>query len=243
MPIRSLMTLLLLVAAGQAASAQTFGVTIKAINAQKQPVPNADVSLSWDANNGVMTPTNPKDVKTNAEGTANIVVADWKQKRPVMVLSADRTQGGIVGVSKEDADKELVVTLGAMVKVNGTLDSKELGHAPKWANVLVIRDGIRPYFVQYMTKDAKFEFLLPVGKYNLKIYGEDINGLNKPVNLDADRSTHELGNIDLEATPIAKLKGKPLPAFQITDARGVKPDVALSAYKGKWVYIEFWGFW
>jgi hypothetical protein len=29
----------------------------------------------------------------------------------------------------------------------------------------------------------------------------------------------------------------------VTDARGVKRDVQLSDFKGKWVLIEFWGFW
>ena len=30
---------------------------------------------------------------------------------------------------------------------------------------------------------------------------------------------------------------------EITAARGVKPAAKLSDYKGKWVFLEFWGFW
>ena len=52
-----------------------------------------------------------------------------------------------------------------------------------------------------------------------------------------------MGTLDLKASPIAKLKGKPAPGWEITAARGVKPQVKLADYKGKWVYLEFWGFW
>ena len=51
------------------------------------------------------------------------------------------------------------------------------------------------------------------------------------------------GTIDLKASTIAKLKGKAAPEWVITDARGVKADVKLADYKGKWVYIKFWGYW
>ena len=229
--------------AEQSVRAETFTVTIKVVDAQMKPEQGVDVSLFWEAKDGVMTPSNPKDVKTNAEGKAVVVIDNWNEKRPVMVLSADRTQGGIVGVSKADAGKEVVVTLGAVMRMNGKMDSKELGYAPKWANVTVTRDGYRAYFTQHTTMDAKFEFLLPVGKYHLRVYGEDVTDVKKTVTLEGDRSVLELGAINMGVTPIAKLKGKPLPEFQITDARGVKPNVKLTDYKGKWVYLEFWGFW
>ena len=241
--VRLLFALIVFAIVGQSVLADTFTVTLKVVNAQMKPEKDADVALFWEAKEGVMTPTNPKDAKTNAEGKAIVVIADWNEKRPVMVLSADRTLGGVAGVSKADAGKEVVVTLGAVMRMNGKMDSKELGYAPKWANVTVTHDGFRAYFTQHITKKAEFEFILPVGKYNLSIYGEDVNGVKKTVNLEGDRSVLELGTVDLGATPIAKLKGKPLPDMQITDTRGVKPDVKLSDYKGKWVYLEFWGFW
>ncbi len=241
--VRLLFVLIVFAIAGQSVHAETFTVTIKVVDAQMKPEQGVDVSLFWEAKDGVMTPSNPKDVKTNAEGKAVVVIDNWNEKRPVMVLSADRTQGGIVGVSKADAGKEVVVTLGAVMRMNGKMDSKELGYAPKWANVTVTRDGYRAYFTQHTTMDAKFEFLLPVGKYKLNVYGEDVTDFKKTVNLEADRSVLELGVINMGATPIAKLKGKSLPDLQITDARGVKPDIKLTDYKGKWVYLEFWGFW
>ena len=30
---------------------------------------------------------------------------------------------------------------------------------------------------------------------------------------------------------------------RVTDARGAKKAVRLEDYKGKWVFLEFWGYW
>ena len=57
------------------------------------------------------------------------------------------------------------------------------------------------------------------------------------------RAEFDLGTLDLKASALAKLKGKPAPDWNITAARGVKSSAKLSDYKGKWVYLEFWGFW
>ena len=53
----------------------------------------------------------------------------------------------------------------------------------------------------------------------------------------------DLGEIDLAASAIAKLKGKPAPTLNPTDARGVSKSVQIADYKGKWVALEFWGHW
>src|SRR5262249_51129553 len=34
-----------------------------------------------------------------------------------------------------------------------------------------------------------------------------------------------------------------LPAWTLADARGVKKDVTLADYRGKWVLVDFWGYW
>ena len=53
----------------------------------------------------------------------------------------------------------------------------------------------------------------------------------------------DLGEIDLAASELAKLKGKPAPMLNPTDARGVSKTVQIADYKGKWVALEFWGHW
>jgi thiol-disulfide isomerase/thioredoxin len=53
----------------------------------------------------------------------------------------------------------------------------------------------------------------------------------------------DLGTLNLPATFLARHQGKELPAWYIADARGVKKDVTLADYRGKWVLVDFWGYW
>ena len=55
--------------------------------------------------------------------------------------------------------------------------------------------------------------------------------------------TVDLGTTDLKPTIIAQHYGKAPPAWHVTDARGVDPEATLADFKGKWVLLEFWGFW
>ena len=239
---RWLFALLSLAVACSVGFGESFTVTVKATDADKKPVAKADVALFWNVKDGAMTPAAEKPVVTDTDGKAVLRVDDWNEKRAVLVLSADRTLGGVVGVSKDDDGKEVSVTLGPTVRVTGKLECKELNFKPKWANTTVNADGFRAYFTQDITESAALEFVLPAGKYTLGSYGQDVEDVKQTVTLTADQRECDLGVIDMKASPIAKLKGKTPPDWVIADARGVKPGVQLSDCKGKWVYVEFWGF-
>ena len=223
--------------------ADTFTVTVKAVDADKRPVAKADVGLFWNVKDGAMTPAAEKPLVTDADGKAVLRVDDWNEKRPLLVLSADRTLGGLVGVSKADDGKEATVALGPTIRLKGKLECKELNFKPEWVNTTVTPDGFQPYFAQNISKSAAFEFVLPAGKYKLWSYGTDVEDARRTVSLTADQHECDLGAIDLKASPIAKLRGKTPPDWVIADARGAKAGVKLADCKGKWVYIEFWGFW
>ena len=70
--------------------AATFSVTVKVVDAENKLVPKADVALFWQAKGG-MTPMSDRGAATDDSGKAVLQVDDWNEKRPVLVLSADRT--------------------------------------------------------------------------------------------------------------------------------------------------------
>ena len=219
----------------------TFTVTVKVVDLTMRPVAKADVSLFWDVEGGAMRPRPDKTAVTDDNGKTVLRVDDWNEKRPVLVLSADRTLGAIIGISKADDGKEVLAALKKTVRVRGRLNCKELNRKPAGVITTVAVEGLRAFFVEDMNKSAVFEFVLPAGKYRLRSHGADVETTKQT--LTVDQLECDLGTIDMKATPLAKLRGKRLPEWVIGDARGVKPDVKLSDYKGKWVYIEFWGFW
>jgi hypothetical protein len=231
-----------LVTGGSGIFAATFNVTVKVVDGENKPVPKADVALFWNVKDG-MTPVSDRGAVTDENGKALLRVDDWDEKRPVLVLSADRKLGGVVGVSKDDDGKEVTATLGPTVRVKGKLDCSELKSKPKWANTMMTADGFRAPVAQHITESAEFEFVLSAGKYGLRSYGTDVEDIRKTITIPADAPEFDLGTLDFKASPIAKLKGKTAPGWEITATRGVKPEVKLADYKGKWLYLEFWGFW
>ena len=239
---RSIFLALWLIASSPGIFAATFSVTVKVVDADKRPVPKADVALFWQMKD-TMTPLADRGAVTDESGKAVLQVDDWDEKRPVLVLSADRKLGGVVGVSKADDNKEVTATLGPTIHVKGNLTCTELNSKPKWANTMMTADGFRAHVAQYMSESAEFEFILPAGKYALRSYGTDVLDVKQTITLAADQPEFDVGTLDMKASPIAKLKGKPAPGWEVTAARGVKPQVKLVDYKGKWVYLEFWGFW
>ncbi len=236
-------TLLFLAVGGSLGFAGTFTVTLKVVDAAKMPIANADASLFWDVEDGVMSSRADKAAVTDDTGKAVLQVDDWNENRPVLVLSSDRKLGAIIGVSSTNHGKEVTATLVPTVRVKGKLECQELSSKPEWANTTVTADGFRAFVVENISKSAEFEFVLPAGKYALRSYGTDVEDAKQTVQLSTDRSDYNLGTVDMKASPIAKLKGKTAPGWTITGARGVNANVKLSDYKGKWVYVEFWGFW
>ena len=47
----------------------------------------------------------------------------------------------------------------------------------------------------------------------------------------------------MKLTRLGRLYGKELPPWHVTGARGLKKDITIADFKGKWVVIDFWGFW
>jgi hypothetical protein len=232
---------LLLWLATHSAFGATFKVTVKVVDTGNRPVPNANVTLMWNIHDGKTG--GDKETLTDKEGKVVLQPEDWNEKRPALIFSDDHKLGGVIAVSKDDDGKEVTARLGPTVQLKGKLDCTELKSPPRWANTLVIPDGFRPYFAQYQTESAQFDFVLPVGKYTLNSYGTDVESLKQTITLSTNQTEVDLGTLDLKASPIAKLKGKTAPNWEITAVRGVKRQAKLSDYKGKWVYLEFWGFW
>ena len=219
--------------------AGTFAVTLNVLDADKKPVPNASAALFWNVRDAAMT--NDGAAATDDHGKVVLQVDDWNRPRVVMILSADRKSGGIVAVSNDN--REVTVTLVPTVRVKGKLECKELNFKPPWANTMVIPDGVTSQVMQQMGESAEFDFMLPTGKYTLRSYGTDVEGRKDSITLTADQREYDLGTLDLKPSEIARLKGKPAPGWKVTDARGIKKNSKLSDYRGKWLYLEFWGFW
>jgi len=223
------------------ARAEDLTVKGKVVDAAGRPVAGAEVASFWTAHEGAMRPHN--GATTDADGHFTLKAAFWGRPVAVLVLDKDRKTGGLFTVDKASAAREATVKLEPLVRVKGDFTSKELDHKPRWTNVLLTTPKDRAQFLQCSSQQAAFSFLVPPGTYQFWGYGTDIKDDRRELTVQADQPELDLKTIDVPATVIALHKGKAPPAWKVTDARGVKKDVTPADFKGKWVLVEFWGFW
>ena len=161
----------------------------------------------------------------------------------LMALDSDRTVGGITVVPVAQAGREVEIRLAPLSRVHGKFESKNLGKPVPWTNVYINLLPGKIRVLQNSSRQAEFSMLLPPGEYDMNGYGSDVKGIHKPLTIRAGEPELDLGILDLPATVIAPHKGKELPPWSLADARGVKKGVTLADYRGKWVLVDFWGYW
>jgi thiol-disulfide isomerase/thioredoxin len=241
--------LILLVAGPSMAQDREVKVKGRVLDPDGKPVAGADVGSFW----GVGRDDGPEEgppgqtafggVKTDGDGRFTVKVDFYGRDSALMAIDADRKIGGIAVVPVADAGREVEIRLAPLTKVHGKLGSKDLGRAIPWTNVYIYLPSRKIRILQNSSTKAEFSILLPPGDYVLNAYGSDVTGINKPLALRAGEADLDLGTVELPATFLARHKGQELPPWSLADARGVKKEVQLADYRGKWVLVDFWGHW
>jgi hypothetical protein len=211
----------------------------RVVDAAGKPVAKAEIATFWSTMKEKLTAY--KGVTTDTEGRFTLPVAFYGRGQALFVLDKDRKTGGLIVVEPKDAEKAVEIKLAPLVHLHGKFECKELNKQLQWTNVYILSGQAR--FAMCSSEEASFSFLLPPGTYKIWAYGTDIQDLKKDITLKAEERDLDLKTIDMPATIIARHKGKAPPAWHVTDARGVKAEVKLSDFKGKWVLLEFWGYW
>jgi thiol-disulfide isomerase/thioredoxin len=140
----------------------------------------------------------------------------------------------------------LDVKLQRVNAVSGTLSRVAAPLAAgesKFTNVYVYALGdtqLRP--MASMSKNRQFNFLLPPGDYLLHAYGDESFNTDRYLHLDDLASTTKL-EIDLPADSLTGLIGKPAPELRGIKAWKDGKATTLAELRGKWVLVDFWGFW
>ena len=181
--------------------------------------------------------------ETDEQGRFTVSVDFYGREQALMAIDETGTLGGIAFLAPDEAGEPVEIRLEPLVNVHGTFASKDLEGPIAWTNVYMNLMPGKIRLVQNSSTEAKFSVSLPPGEYELYAYGRDVTRINKTLALEADQPDLDLGTLEIPASVIARLKGKTPPAWTLADARGVPKDVTLDDYKGKWVLIDFWGYW
>jgi len=199
---------------------------------------------------------------SDKDGTVTLpyrrVFRSGRGRRP---LYAWHQPTGLVGLHMlaHDADSRSIrITLQPACHVFGEVHSSGL----KEAQVPLLEARAALHWEQdnasvlhHSSSEGRFEFLLPVGDYVLRVTGWG-RGAGGPGSGGLPLNAHEhaftvkqgqrsldLGVVDLKPTALGKLVGKPAPGLQqIRDWKNTTP-IKLVDLKGKVVLLEFWGHW
>jgi thiol-disulfide isomerase/thioredoxin len=93
------------------------------------------------------------------------------------------------------------------------------------------------------SKDQSFHFFVPPGDYELESYGANLHVVKTRVQVNPGQRELDLGSIEIPATRLALLVGKPAPELIGIECWKNSPGVTLADLKGKCVILDFWGYW
>ena len=234
---RVVLALIVLCAVALATPARAETVTLRGTvqDAKGRAAKDVDVATFW------MEGDPAGGVTTDAEGAFVLEANSYGRPLTLLVMDAKRKKGALVVVTPDAVDDPIELTLEPTVHVHGTFTCDELGEPPTWTNVyLNLREGGLRVACSRSEK-AEFGFHVPAGAYDLVMYGTDVRRVRKPLDVGDERKGEvDLGAIDLDATPIARLYDRAMPPWTVSDAWGIDSNVMLGDYRGKWVLLEFW---
>ncbi|MCZ6690316.1 MAG: carboxypeptidase regulatory-like domain-containing protein [Planctomycetota bacterium] len=223
--------------AATSAQAQEGTITGTVVDGSGKPLEGASVATIWLEGRPAGGAT------TDADGKFTLQTRTSSRAVAVLVMDEDCKRGVVSRYDPGSFDEERTLELKRLVKVHGKFTSTRLGEAPSWTNVYANLMPERIRVGRYSSREAEFSFLLPPGDYQFHMYGTDVKKQYILRSIEGNEGVIDLGTIDLDATEIAKMYGKRPPVWTVTDARAVDKKIQLSAYKGKYVLLEFWGYW
>ncbi|MFN0052265.1 MAG: redoxin domain-containing protein [Planctomycetales bacterium] len=235
-----ILTIFLAVSAS-ADAASIVKVQGRIVDVKGNPVVGARISDWWFAErSGVLEPQKPSVSGKDGRFTLELEVHD--RDAPLMVVDATGTQGAVASVLATAPSELLDIRLTPLAETHVRYVSEGADQFAGDAYVTWSVGGERLAVAGARSRAGAFGIKLPPGRYHMR--GEESRHLDdvREITLEAGKPA-DLGEIQLPLSQLAKLFGKPAPVWHITDARGVSKEVQPRDFRGKWVVLEFWGYW
>jgi hypothetical protein len=221
------------------------------VDADGNPVAGVTVTDRWGYDNG-WQPAG-EAATTDAEGRFTISVNTFPDLPPRNYrIQAGDNEGKLGAMAIVDADglkQEVRLALQPYVTVKGTVTPPEgVEHEGGLANFSLTEARVVMANLRYSGNEFTVK-LLP-GEYVMRLStSRQFRPVVQQVKVEAGAETLEL-NLKLELTEIAQRFGKPAYPLTISHIRNLPEDLAekgtdvtLADFKGRWVLLEFWGYW
>ena len=217
-------------------------LTGQVLDADGKPVAGAEVASFWQGEDERMKAFH--SATTGPDGRFTFETSHYDSRIPVLAFDAEQQHGALLMLPTNYTGTPLPMKLGPLVTVRGQFTCQELGGAPGWCNAYfsLTEGDIR--VVQSYSDNGAFFAKLPPGEYKVKGYGTDsVKGMTTNIVLRAGQPLLDMGKVDLPASAIGRHYGKAAPPWHVTEARGLPKNAQPASRRGKWMVVEFWGFW
>jgi thiol-disulfide isomerase/thioredoxin len=165
------------------------------------------------------------------------------ESKPIIAWTGDRTMIGLAELPRPCPATPLEVKLAPACRLEVKTTSKgleQLGSRLSWSNVYIMWGRTRP--MNSSSSTGEQVFILPPGEYQINAYGTDTDTLYPPLKIEPGERTRTV-TLDLPASRLAELRGKPAPALTQIKGWVNGGPVTLADLKGKIVLLDFWGYW
>lgn len=222
------------------ASAQTHHITGRVVDAQDQPVAGAEVARQWSGSADQMQAS--RAMKTSDDGTFAGDVISIGQPIALVALHRQRGLMGVRVLSESELAAPIALKVEPAISVRGSVLPPVSGEGTWRTLSWTLLPGRQAIYVNNRL-DHEIDFRAPSGRYELSIVGSDIQRFSREVAVAPGTGLLDLGTIEVDAIGGALAIGRDPPPLHFTAARGVPETFSLSDLRGKWVVIEFWGYW
>lgn len=240
----------------------------KVVDDKGKVVKDAQVGILWSSDGKKFEAEQTIEVGKDGAFAGELDIAADK---PVVMMAFDKTQkrGGFQVLAPADFDSGRKIEIDNLVSLTGNFDVSSIGGNPGVVEMVFggpVGDQSVPAFRVELPAKKRFNIKVPGGKYILRVgcsggereprellvpNGKTTHDIKdklvlspinpRPARKSDDESTHEGKNPNKGKA--AKEGSAAPPPLNITDASGVAKTMKLSDYKGKWVLLEFWGYW
>jgi thiol-disulfide isomerase/thioredoxin len=241
MKLQSVALIFALVAVSSAAASTIVKVTGRVVDAKGNSIAGARIAERWfSEEGGALEPTHP--AVSDKDGCFSLEVELDDRDTIVMAMDATGRLGGMAMVFAKSPTKPIHIPLSPLVEARVRYASESADRSLGDTYITWLAGDQKLQVANGRSRSGEFIVKLPPGRYTVS--GDESHHLEseREITLESSKPV-DLGEIKLRLTPLARLFGKPAPPWHFTDARGVSKNIQPADFKGKWVVLEFWGYW